>query len=99
MFVTKTGHILYTNLVNDTRLSVSHFSIYMALVILWHKNELANPFPISRKDVMELAHVNSIVTYHKCINQLQQFGYIKYNPSYSYYQRSTVYLNCINNKL
>jgi len=87
-----TFETLYTNLLNDERLSVCHFGIYMALILLWYKNELANPFPVSRKSIMGLAHVHSIVTYHKCIGQLQIFGYIRYNPSYSYHQRSTIYL-------
>lgn len=91
-----TFEILYKYLLNDQRLSVWHFSIYMALILLWHKNELANPFPISRKSIMELAHVRSIVTYHKCIGQLQMYGYIRYNPSYSYYKRSTIYLDNVN---
>ena len=84
---------LYTNLLNNKRLSVCHCSIYMALILLWHKNELANPFPVSRKGIMELAHVHSIVTYHKCIGQLETYGYIRYYPSYSYYNRSTIYLD------
>ena len=83
---------LYGNLITDERLSVSHFSIYMALILLWHRNGLKNPFPVSRKGIMELAHINSIVTYNKCIGQLEEYGYILYNPSYSYYSRSTVYL-------
>ena len=83
----------YSHLFNDERLSVWHFSIYMTLVLLWHKNELANPFPISRKNIMELAHVYSFATYHKCIKQLEMFGYIQYNPSYSYYQRSSIFIN------
>ena len=85
--------ILYINLLNDKRLSVCHCSIYMALILLWHKNKLANPFPVSRKDIMELAHIHSIVTYHKCIGQLEDYGYIRYNPSYSYYNRSTIYID------
>lgn len=93
MLPTDIFEALYTNLLNDKRLSVCHCSIYMALIILWHKNELANPFPVSRKGIMELAHVHSIVTYHKCIVQLETYGYIRYNPSYSYYKRSTIYLD------
>lgn len=84
---------LYTNLLNDKRLSVCHCSIYMALILLWQKNELANPFPLSRKGIMELEHVHSIVTYHKCIGQLEAYGYIRNNPSYSYYDRSTINLD------
>lgn len=65
----------------------------MAFVLLCHKNDLANSFPVSRKQIMELANVHSIVTYHKCIAQLQVYGYIHYKPSYSYYERSTIYLD------
>lgn len=85
----------YSHLFNDKRLSVWHFSIYTTLVLVWHKNELANPFPISRKSIMELAHVHSFATYHKCIKQLEMFGYIRYNPSYSYYERSLIFINDI----
>ena len=84
---------LYGNLITDERLSVSHLSIYMALILLWHRNSFKNPFPISRKGIMELAHVNSVVTYHKCIGQLEEYGYIRYNPSFSYCKRSTIYFD------
>ena len=84
---------LYDNLLNDKHLSVCLCSIYMALILMWHKNELANPFPVSRRGIMELAHVNSIVTFHKCICQLEVYGYILYYPSYSYYNRSTIYFD------
>lgn len=80
-------------LISDDRLTVYHFSIYMALVILCHENTLANPFPVSRKNIMELAHIHSFATYHKCIGQLELYGYIQYKPSYSYYQRTLIYLN------
>ncbi len=96
MFPPNTFENLYSNMITDQRLSVSHFSIYMALVLLWHKNEFKNPFPVSRKAIMELAHIHSIVTYHKCIGQLEEYGYIRYSPSYSYYKRSTIYLASVN---
>jgi hypothetical protein len=85
--------VVYSSLLNDKRLTVCHFSIYMALILLWNKNEQTNPFPVSRKCIMELAHVHSIVTYHKCIGHLEEYGYIHYNPSYSYYDRSTIFIN------
>ena len=86
---------LYNNFLNDNRLSVCHCSIYMALILLWHKNKLENPFPICRKEILELSHVHSIVTYHKCIKQLEAYGYIRYYPSYSYYNRSTIFLDTV----
>ena len=95
MLTGKTIDTLYIRIVNDERLSLSHFSIYMALIFLWHKSELKNPFQMSRQDVMELSHMHSIATYHKCLKQLQLYGYIQYYPSYNYYKRSTIYLENI----
>ena len=68
----------------------------MTLVFFWHKNELDNPFPLSRKSVTELAYVHSFATHNKCIEQLEMFGYIRYNPSYSYYERSSIFINNVN---
>ncbi len=88
---------VYINLIADSRVNVWHCSIYMALIFLWYENGFTNPFPISRKAIMKLAHINSIVTYHKCIKQLEEFGYVQYNPSYSYYERSTILLRDLQN--
>ena len=76
----------------DERISVWHVSIYMTLLHLWNLNDLKNPVPITRMKVMKLAHVGSIVTYHKCVKQLQEFGYIQYVPSYNPFLGSKVYL-------
>ncbi len=46
---------LYANLLNDQRLSVCHFSIYMALILLWHKNELLPVPPIAHERATESA--------------------------------------------
>ena len=93
MLSTNIFEVLYNTLLNDKRLNVCHCRIYLALILLWHKKELANPIPESQKGIMEKAHVHSIVTYHKCIGQLEAYGYIRYNPCYSYYKRSTIYLD------
>lgn len=59
-------------------------------VDLWKQNDFTNPIPITRKVVMTLAHIHSIVTYHKCIMELQEFGYIEYVPNYNPYLGSSV---------
>ncbi len=82
----------YCTLSRDERITVWHGSIYTALLYLWAKNSCHNPISITRKKVMKLAHVNSIVTYHKCIKQLQDFGYIQYVPSYNCFLGSRISL-------
>ncbi|MDP9077736.1 MAG: hypothetical protein M3O71_09965 [Bacteroidota bacterium] len=67
----------------DQRITVWHFSIYMSLLNKWLLNGLVNPVSISRRQIMEQTHIGSIVTYHKCIRQLRDFGYITYQPSYN----------------
>jgi hypothetical protein len=73
----------YHNLSADKRVNVWHMSIFMALLYLWKQNDYQNPVPITRKTVMRLAHVQSFVTYHKIIKELQKFGYIIYAPSFN----------------
>jgi len=65
--------------VNDKRVLPSHISLYLALFWNWKKYNFSAPFPVYRKNLMSLAHINSIATYHK--------------PSYNYHQGSLVYLN------
>jgi hypothetical protein len=82
----------FITLSRDERVQVKHISIYMALLYLWVQHGNSNQFPITRKQVMKLAHVSSSGTYHKAIKQLQEFGYINYIPSYNHFSGSQVML-------
>lgn len=92
MTYSKSLNNIFKVLSADVRITVWHKSISMALFHLWTLNGLKNPVSITRKEVMKLAHVGSIVTYHKCIKQLQEFGYIQYIPSYNPLLGSIVHL-------
>lgn len=85
-------HIAYTRLIQDERVTVWHISIYLTFIHLWIHNKSINPIRISRKNIMQLARIKGIATYHKCINDLQKFGYIEYHPTYDYYAGTKVYL-------
>jgi hypothetical protein len=64
----------------------------MALLILWEKNSFPNSFIISRKQLMVISKIGSYTTYHKCIKQLEEFGYIKYHPTYNSFVGTSVCL-------
>ncbi len=88
-------HVFFTVfrvLAADQRISVWHFSIYMSFFHKWLANGFVNPIAISRKEIMGQTHIGSIVTYHKCIRQLREFGYIIYKPSYNPFVGSYVSL-------
>lgn len=66
----------------DSRITVWHMAILWAMIQLSEIKELQTPFGVSRRKIMDLAHIRSLMTYHKCIRELQQYGYIRYTPSY-----------------
>ena len=75
----------------DNRLTSSHVSLYLALLIVWEQNSFANSFNITRKKLMCISKIASFTTYHKCIRELEVAGYIKYEPSF-HPQGSLVYM-------
>jgi len=68
---------------SDDRLTPYHHSILMALWIQYKSNHFIIPFPITRKKTLLFSRVNSIATYHKCMKDLEYFGFIVYLPSYN----------------
>ena len=80
----------------DKRISVWHISLYLSFLLKWQANKCQNPIAFTRREMMEVAHIKSIATYHKCISQLQEFGYIQYDPSFNPFIGSSVRLLIIN---
>jgi hypothetical protein len=77
----------------DDRITARHVGMYNAILQLWYKGKFCNPVCITRRTLLPLTNIGSIVTYHKCIRELEQFGYIRYEPSNHPAKGSLVYLN------
>lgn len=75
----------------DDRLMPTHVSLFTALFICWQRSGYANPFNVTRKSLMGYAKIASIATYHKCIRELDRYGYIRYRPSYHPTEGSRIY--------
>jgi hypothetical protein len=86
-------HGFYCAINADPRIGVSHISLYMALFRQFSLNQFQNPVSIQRMDVMQLAKINGRATYHKCMRDLADYGYINYIPSLNPRSKSLVYLN------
>lgn len=65
----------------DNRICPVHISLYLALLHEASQNIIDYSF-LDRDRIMEDANRYSRVTYHRCIRQLQQYGYIDYQPSF-----------------
>ncbi|MCL8537632.1 hypothetical protein M9991_12235 [Chryseobacterium gallinarum] len=74
----------------DPRLNVWHVALLYALVHLAYMQGECKVIRVSRSRLMAVSHINTLPTYHKYFKQLQDFGYIKYTPSYHPGYRSTV---------
>ena len=75
----------------DSRLLPSHLSLFTGLFVCWQRNGFVSPFSVTRKTLMAFSKVASIATYHKCIKELDEYGYIRYQPSYHPKLGSQVY--------
>jgi hypothetical protein len=76
----------------DDRLNPTHISLYVSLFQFWNTYRFHNPISISRNEAMKVSKISSKVTYHKCIRELHEFGYLRYEPSYNPFKGSLVYL-------
>jgi hypothetical protein len=75
----------------DKRILATHVSLLTALFVCWQRSGFISPFAITRKTLMGFSKIASIATYHKCIRELDKYGYIRYQPSYDPVRGSLVY--------
>jgi len=76
----------------DERLNPTHISMYVSLFQFWNASRFQNPISISRNELMKVSKISAKATYHKCMRELNDFGYLQYRPSYNPFKGSLVYL-------
>ena len=77
---------------NDYRISTTHIGIYAALLQYWKEQKYVNPITVFSYEVMTKSKISASTTYHKCIRDLNAYGYIRYVPSYKRNHGSKVYI-------
>ncbi|RPD39350.1 hypothetical protein EG028_19690 [Chitinophaga barathri] len=68
--------------VRDKRLNIYHLILLLTIFNRWKAENERGNITISRRQMMKATLIASITTYHKYMNDLVQFGYIIYQPSY-----------------
>jgi hypothetical protein len=94
------NHLLtfYRKIALDQSIKPTHISLYVALCQFWFVNNFKNPINIDRSEVMQISKIASKATYHKCIRELHNKGYIKYHPSNNPFKSSMVVISTIEQK-
>jgi len=77
------------NISHDPRIGVSHISLFCALVKQATMTD-DHSILVKSNEVMKVAKISGLGTYHKCIRELNDYGYIKYRPSYDHRRKSKV---------
>lgn len=75
----------------DFRISTTHIAIYVALLQYRIDKGCINPIQVFRQEITSIAKVSSPHTYHKCVRELSEYGYIKYEPSFRKTKGSKIY--------
>jgi len=86
----------FEKICEDERLTPFHISLYFSLFQYWNMARFRNPISISRDELMRASKIGSVNTYIRCIKQLDEWAYIKYQPSYNPQKGSLVYLYTFN---
>ena len=82
----------FDKVIQDRHLNPTHISLYIALFQQWNVNRFQNPISITRDEMMRISKIASKATYHKCIRELNDKGFLKYDPSFNPYRGSMVFL-------
>jgi hypothetical protein len=81
----------FTAIENDYRISITHVGVYVALLQFRVGKGFINPILAYRHEIMNIAKISSPKTYYKCMRELSEYGYIKYEPTCKRNQGSKIY--------
>ena len=76
---------------SDARISITHIGIYTALLQYRIERNFINPIHVFSHEIMSIAKLSSAITYHKCVRELSDYGYIRYEPSFNRTKGSKIY--------
>ena len=76
---------------SDPRINSTHICMYAAL-IQYRNLQKTCPVLLSSVELMRMAKISSGKTYYKCLKELDQYGYLRYEPSFNRNEKSRVYI-------
>ena len=91
MKTTKPLSDFFTAVRHDYRISVTHIGIYAALLQFRADKGFINPIEAYRYEIMEIAKISAPFTYHRCMQDLNNYGYLRYLPTKKRNQRSKIF--------
>lgn len=78
----------------DFRISTTHIAIYAALLQFRIDKGFINPVQAYSIEIQKIAKIMSPKTYHKCMRELDAYGYVVYVPTKNKNKKSLIYFHC-----
>ena len=79
----------------DPRIATAHISLFISLWKKWKELESGQYLVFFSFEIMPACKISSSSTFHKVIKQLDEYGYIKYLPSFNHFRGSRVEFNFV----
>lgn len=75
-------HSFLEVVVSNPRFSPAHISLYTA-ILQHYCQQQKQPIIVYGRGLMKYAKIGGLATYHKALRDLQEFGFIEYEPSFN----------------
>lgn len=75
---------------NNDRIKQGHITLYLAFFQKWNREFFKKTITINRELIMDKAKFKSKTTYHNYLRDLNDWGYLRYYPSYHPSQGSKI---------
>jgi hypothetical protein len=87
--------LFYRMMANDDRLRSQHVSLYFAIVSMAKEESKVDTIAVTRRELMAISRLSSKAKYHRCMRELERYGYVQYCPSYNPFLGSRVVLRFV----
>lgn len=84
-------HDFFSAIQSDGRISITHIGVYVALWRYRMEHGFANPIQVFSHEIMHIAKLSSAMTYQRCVKELSEYGYIRYERSFNRMKGSRIY--------
>jgi hypothetical protein len=76
----------------EPTISPTHIALYLAIYTCWMEQNCVSPIAVPKSNIMQLSKISSNATYYRHLKDLNELGYIKYDPICHRYANSRIYL-------
>lgn len=91
MEILETLSNFFSKISKDERISSTHIAVFVGLIQYSINHEFKNPIQVFSHEIISIVKISG-ATYFRCVKDLNEYGYIKYEPSFKRTRGSKIYI-------